>query len=191
MNEPTDPGTERRPSPPEVVSAAQLLRWYWLTTELVEIARRVGAGTGGSKAELTDAVAAALEGRSAPPGPVRRRSTSARQLEGELTLDTVVPAGQRCSQTLRAFFVRQVGPGFTFDAPMRSFIADRPGATLGDAVEHWHATRTTDRRDIDGQFELNRFTRQWYLDHPGGTRAELQTAWRAYRATPVDRRDRA
>lgn len=56
---------------------------------------------------------------------------------------------------------------------------------------HWHATRPTGPRDIDGQFELNRFTRQWYTDHPEGSRAELWQAWTVYRATPTDRRSQA
>lgn len=49
---------------------------------------------------------------------------------------------------------------------MRTFIADHAGANLGDAITHWHATRSADPRPIDAQFELNRFTRQWYFDHP-------------------------
>ena len=43
----------------------------------------------------------------------------------------------------------------------------------------------------DPQFELNRFTRQWYLDHPQGSRDDLRTAWVAYRSAPADQRGRA
>lgn len=93
---------------------------------------------------------------------------------------------------MRRWLTTAVGPTFRFDAAMREFLAATDGGTtLGDAVVHWHRTRSQPARAIDPQFELNRFTRQWHLDHPEGSRADLLAAWSAYRALPVDRRGRA
>lgn len=175
----------------EVSTGSELRRWYWLKTELAEMARRAGVSAAGSKQQLADRVAAVLDGEPLPAALPRRQQPTGRQLEGQLTMDTVIPVGQRCSQTLRAFFTTQIGAGFTFDAAMRAFIAQRAGSTLGDAATHWHTTRSSGLTEIGGQFELNRFTRQWYIDHPGATRTELQQAWAAYRTTPIDKRDRA
>ncbi len=189
---PTDrDGATLRPELSTSMTGAELRRWYWLRAELADLARRRGISTAGSKQQLTDRLVAVLDGDAMPPAAPRRRPAAARQLEGVLSLQTVIPAGQRCSQLLRAFFAAQVGAGFTFDAAMRSFITQGAGATLGDAIAYWHSSRSAGSREIGSQFELNRFTRQWYVDHPGGTRAELHQAWTVYRNTPTDQRGRA
>ena len=69
---------------------------------------------------------------------------------------------------------------------MRAFIGHREGATLSDAVDHWRRTRSEDRASIDQQFELNRFTRRWYAEHPGGRREQLLQDWAIHRGTPTD-----
>ena len=181
---------QARPALTPQLPGTELRRWYWLRSELADLARQVGVTAAGSKTQLTDRLAAALDGQPLPPESPRR-PTPAAQLDGVLSVDTVIPVGQRCSQLLRAFLTEQIGPAFTFDAAMRTFIADHAGATLGEVIGQWHATRSAGPRPIDAQFELNRFTRQWHLDHPGGTRDELRQAWTAYRNTPTDRRSQA
>lgn len=78
-----------------------------------------------------------------------------------------------------------------FDSAMRAHIADQAGSTLGEAISHWHATRSAAPAAIDAQFELNRFTRQWYLDNPGGRADDLRQAWKTCRLNPTDHRPRA
>lgn len=186
MTEPV-PG---RPPLTADLSGTEFLRWYWLKDELAGFARSIGQKATGSKAVLTERIAAALEGREfAEPSSSRRRSVQ--QLSGPLTESTVVPAGQRCSQVVRAWLTEQIGPGFRFDAPMREFFAQADGTqTLQDAVAHWHRTRAPDRRDIDPQFEYNRFTRAWHEAHPDGSKEQLLAAWNEYRSRPVDERGR-
>lgn len=114
---------EQRPALSGELSGSELQRWYWLRTELVELARQLGVSTVGGKAELTERLATVLDGLPAPAPTPRRRSSSAGQLEGELTVNTVIPSGQRCSEVLRGFFTAHIGAGFAFDGAMRSFIA--------------------------------------------------------------------
>lgn len=71
---------------------------------------------------------------------------------------------------------------------MREFIAAGAGRTLGEAVEHWRATRTGPPRAIGPQFELNRFSRDWHRSHPEGTPKERQEAWAQHRSLPADNR---
>lgn len=197
---PAEPDT--RPPIDAVKSGAELRRWYWLKTELVALARRRGVSPGGGKIELTERLATHLDGAALPvsTGHPGERADAARggrgpaaggagaQLTGPLTPATVIPAGQRSSQALRAFFTDAIGPGFRFDGPMREFIARGAGRTLGDAVDHWHATRNQPRGEIAPQFELNRFVRAWHEANPGGTHAEALAAWREHRALPADQR---
>lgn len=176
-----------RPALTPDLTAEELGRGYWLRVELAGFARSLGLPSGGAKADLTERIAAHLGGTT-PPAPVPARHRHG-PLPEPLTAATVVPADQRCTQQIRRWLLDVVGPGFRFDGPMRAFFADGDGSrTLGDAVAHWHHSRSRAARPIDPQFELNRFARQWHLDHPDGSRAEMLAAWAHYRALPLDRR---
>jgi len=180
--------TTTRPPLSACTSGAQLRRWYWTLAELTVMARALGVPLGGGKQALTERLAAALDGEQAVPPPPREATGG--QLSAPVAFDTVLPPGQRCSQVLRDFFQREVGPGFVFDAAMRSFIAEGAGRTLGDAVEHWHATREAAGRPapIGAQFELNRFLRRRRGTHPGEGRDAALAAWREYRSRPLEER---
>ena len=180
--------TEVRPSLTADISGAELQRWYWLKSELVDFARTLGIAPSGGKQELTARIVARLDGRALPAsGP--RRPAAADRLPEPLGPTTRIPSGQRCTQQLRGYFLDAIGPGFRFDAPMREFIAEGQGRTLAAAVEHWHATRTRRSPEIGAQFEFNQFVSRWHRHHPDGSREEALTAWRAHRATPVDARE--
>lgn len=174
-----------RPPLTAALTGAELLRWYWTLDELTGLARTMGVARHGGKAAVTARLAAALDGLPLPAAPARRRPATA-QLAEPVDGGTVIPAGQRCSQVLRRYFVEAIGPGFHFDAFMRDFIAGNAGRTLADAVAHWHATRpdAARPREIEGQFEFNRFTSAWHRENPAGTRAQALEAWYAHRALP-------
>jgi hypothetical protein len=175
-----------RPALSAQLTGAELRRWYWLLSELVGLARTLGVSTSGSKVELTERLCAVLDG--GPSAPPRGRRTSGVQLSGPLDDATVIPPGQRCTEHLRGYFVTQIGSGFRFDRSMRDFIGSGAGRTLGEAVDHWRATRSTTEREIEPQFELNRFTRAWYRTHPDGSRSDLLTAWQTHRSLPAELR---
>lgn len=187
----TDCGGPQRPPLDRTLSGSELLRWYWLKDELTSFARALGVRTTGSKDILAARIAAQLDGATFEE-PHRSKPVAAAQLKGRLTATTVIPRGQRCSQPVREWFVTQVGSSFGFDAAMRQFFADGDGTqTLQDALNHYRATRNGGPKTINAQFEYNRFTRSWHQANPNGTRTELLAAWRHYRATPADSRERA
>ncbi len=174
-----------RPPLTPALSGDELARWYWTLAELTGLARQLDVPRGGGKAVLTERLRAALDERPLPTAASRRRP-AARQLSAPVDGTTVIPEGQRCSQVLREFFHQAIGPGFHFDAHMRSYIAENPGRTLDEAVAHWHVTRAAAARpqEIGAQFEFNRFLRAWHTAHPTGTREEALAAWQAHRAAP-------
>ncbi len=178
-----------RPPLTGALTGTELRRWYWTRAELAFFARSLSLSTSGSKHQLTQRIADGLDGRPVSATKVVQRRTD--QLQGALTEATVIPRGQRCSQPLREWFRTEIGPEFRFDQAMRDFFArTRGSATLADAVAHWHQTRRQEPNPIGPQFELNRFTRRWYAEHPAGDRAHLMAAWREYRSLPVDARGR-
>lgn len=174
---------------PELVAglgADEFGRWYWTKAELVAFARTLGVGTSGDKAAVTARITAALSGRdpvaATRPAPVRNR------LAEPLGPCTVIPDGVVLSASLRAWFVDQVGPSFRFNGQLRWFLRHQPGATLGDALDHYRATLDDPAGPIGEQFEYNRFTRQWARDHRGASPAEIRAAWWRHRNTASDRR---
>lgn len=186
-----DHPASHRPPLDEGITGAEFGRWYWLKEELVVFARRLGIPASGSKQDLADRIRGRLDGEAVEATPVTSRRAG-RQLSGTLSSDTVIPPGQRCSQAVREWLVREAGDRFHFDAPMRAFFADADGTTtLGDALAHYRSTRSAGPREIDAQFEYNRFTRAWRSAHPDRPRSELLAAWREYRDTPVGVRGRA
>ncbi|WP_091412603.1 DUF6434 domain-containing protein [Friedmanniella luteola] len=177
--------TESRPPLTDELSGPELLRWYWTRAELLRFARASGLDASGDKQALTAKVAAHLDGAPAPRAAPRRPPPPP-PLPEPLSPDTVIPAGQRCTQQLRRHLTAVVGPSFRFDAAMRDFVAGGAGRTLGAAADHWSRTRGRPRPAIGAQFELNRFLRDWHHDHPAGTRAEALEAWQVRRALPVE-----
>lgn len=110
------------------------------------------------------------------------------RLEGKLNRQTVIPEGLVLSRHLREWFEAELGPGFRFDRHLREFLRDGAGRNLGDAVDHYRATRDAEPGEIEPQFELNRFTRLWWQENPRGTREDLERAWRSYRDAPAESR---
>ncbi len=177
--------TKVRPDLSAALSAEEFDRWYWTKVELATFARSLGVSASGSKMEIADRIRATLDGSVAISPPRRTRN----RLNAPMAENSVIPANVILSRELREWFVEHAGAGFHFNGHMREFLATGEGATLGAAVQHWHATKDVPVTEIAPQFELNRFTRQWRKDHPNGTHQELMAAWHHHRATPTDQRN--
>jgi hypothetical protein len=175
-----------RPDPVAGLSAAEFARWYWTKAEVVAFARTLGVATSGDKAAVTARIIAALSGGD--PRDVKAQRPVRTHVAEPLGPATVIPDGVVLSRTLRDWFVTQVGPSFRFNGQLRWFLRHHPGATLGDALDHYRATAGDPGGPIGQQFEYNRFTRQWADDHPGATAAEIRAAWWRHRSTPTDQR---
>jgi SAP domain-containing new25/Domain of unknown function (DUF6434) len=187
----SDPGLvsfgEVRPVLSSDLSGEELQRWYWMKAELVGLARVLGVSTGGGKVALTERIVAALDGRVAEHRPTARKARSSR-LPEPLTRDTVVGPRQASTQQLRTFLEREIGKRFSFDAHMRDFLASDTDKTLGQVVDHWHASRHAPRPETPPQLELIRFTKAWHVAHPAGTAEQCRAAWKEYRGLPTDKR---
>jgi Domain of unknown function (DUF6434) len=106
-----------------------------------------------------------------------------------LTSQTVLGPKQASSQQLRTFFTEAIGPRFSYDIHMRTFLASNETKTLGEAVAHWYATRNTVKPETLPQLELVRFTKAWHRAHPAGTQLQCRAAWKHYKSLPVDQRE--
>jgi hypothetical protein len=179
---------ERRPDLTSALSGEEFRRWYWLKRELDAFARSVGLSTLGGKETVAERIARWLEDGESAPGDRPHARSRVSPAPGDLTRHTPVRTGQRMTAQVRAFMVRECGAGFRFDRYMRAFFAREDARTLGDAIDHWFATRGLPNVGIEPQFEYNRFVRAWRAAHPGATHPDVVAAWQAHRALPVERR---
>ena len=156
---------------------------YWLKRELVAFCRQYGLPTSGAKAALAQRIEVFLE--TGEVEQVREAPRPKGKMPEQFTRDTVIGPGWRCSQSLRAFFEREIGPRFHFDGVMRDFIKrDGVGKTLQDAIDAWHEERRKPRleKEIAPQFEYNRHIREFFKGNEGATLQEAIAAWEEKKA---------
>jgi len=161
---------------------------YWLKLELLAFCRANGLCVGGSKLELSDRIAYFLSTGLTPSTSCKSKPRT--RMPEQFDLESVIAPGWRCSAQLRSFLEQHLGPTFRFNALMRHFILERPGSTLGQAIEAYRADKINPKTtEIAPQFEYNRFTRDFRKTHPKATREELIQAWHEHRNTPKSQRD--
>jgi SAP domain-containing new25/Domain of unknown function (DUF6434) len=165
-----------RPSLTNTLSPEEFESWYWLKQELVEFCQQHQIPSAGSKSEVSEKIPAFL--RKAPP-PKVRVSIKKGEMPAHFLLTTVIGIGWRCNPALGAFFREQCGKGFRFNAAVRNFIHTQVGATLADAVNCYVASVApgAPQQPIIPQNEYNRFTREFFDENPGATRAQALAGW--------------
>lgn len=172
-----------RPALTPALTPAEFGRFYWLKEELVAFCRQQHLSTGGSKQDLTQRITSHLAGEKPPIEPARRLARAV-NMPKTFTRSTVIGSGWRCSQELRAFFEREIGPRFHFDAVMRELIHQGYGQTLEAAILRWEAARLNPTpRQIGPQFEYNQHIRDYFQAHPGGSLQDAIRTWKEKRQT--------
>src|SRR5689334_21596944 len=129
----------KRPALTKTISIDDFAAHYWLKSELVAFCCTYGISASGGKLDIARRIRKFLStGRKtnrATPNAVTVAVIHAR-----LTRDTVIGAGWRCSESVRAFFQGEVGRSFRFNAAMRDFIHRGVGRTLGEGIAVWDAS---------------------------------------------------
>jgi hypothetical protein len=182
----------QRPVLSPSLESAEFRRWYWLKQELVDFAKHEGISTTGDKPTLADRIGFFLDRVDPDEASAKTRTvrnTVSRRLPEPLTSETILGPKQASSQQLRSFFVAAIGPQFSYDIHMRTFLASDRTKTLGEAVAHWHASRNTAKHETLPQLELVRFTKAWHKANPTGSQTACRAAWQRYKELPVDERD--
>jgi hypothetical protein len=181
-----------RPSLSPALAAKEFRRWYWLKEELIAFAKQERLSTTGDKPTLANRIELFLSGldpKIASATTQAARQTVSKRLAEPLTPATVLGPKQASSQQLRRYFKQAIGPSFSYDIHMRTFLASDHTKTLGEAVEHWHASRNAMKPDTLPQLELVRFMKAWHQANPTGTQMECRAAWQRYKDLPIDERE--
>jgi hypothetical protein len=177
-----------RPPLTKHLSPEDFRSFYWLKQELMEFCREHGLATTGSKKDLELRVETCLRTGSATEKPAqggapRVKGQMPRPMPLEFRRETVIGPGWRCSQALRAFFEREIGPQFHFNGLMRDFIKHGAGKTLQEAIKAWETEQQPKAaKEIAPQFEYNRHMREYFQAHPGAALPEAIQAWKDKKA---------
>jgi hypothetical protein len=165
-----------RPALTNTLSAEEFERWYWLKQELVAFCQQHQISSVGSKPEVSEKISVFL--RNAPL-PKTRVPSKRGEMPNQLMLTTVIGEGWKCNPLLGAFFRTHCGKSFRFNATVRNFIHTQVGATLADAVHCYVASVApgAPKQPIIAQNEYNRFTREFFAENPGATRAQALAGW--------------
>ncbi|MEX1110915.1 MAG: DUF6434 domain-containing protein [Chthoniobacterales bacterium] len=136
----------KKPALTPRTAPADFRSFYWRKDELARFRRRQKLPAAGSKAELAAGIVRFLEtGKIPPKKSAGRRSRAMSAMPRELRRDTVMGTGWRCREMLRAFFVREIGPQFHFNQPMRDFVRHGAGRTLQEGIDIWKAAHKVPR----------------------------------------------
>jgi hypothetical protein len=171
-----------RPELTAHISLTDFREFYWLKEELVDFCRLQGLPATGSKAEISAGIEHFLETGNISAVAKSRRTTAC--MPDSLSRDTVIGTDWHCSEPLRAFFVREIGPQFHFNGTMRDIIQNGAGKTLQDAIDVWYdsSSTTSIKKEIAPQFEYNQHMRDFFAENPEKTRQEAIEAWNAKKA---------
>jgi hypothetical protein len=169
---------------PQDIDLVAFLDSYWHRASLAQYCQDKDLPTTGPKTALTERITAYLSGQKSP----KIKSNARCEMPTIFTRDTVIGKNWRCTQDLRAFFQSQTETRFTFNKPMRDFIADGAGKTLAEALKTWEDTKNIRTETIEPQFEYNRFMRRFFEENKGADLSSAFTAWKTHRDTPKSQR---
>lgn len=158
---------------------------YWLRSELAQFCRDTGLSSTGSKADLTNRIAAMLGRKEIPLSAHKPRNG---KMPDRLTLDSVIGAGWRCSAAMRAVIAEHLGQQIRFDALLRDLIHRGEGRTVREIAAEWQGAEKNAPQEIAPQFEYNRFVRAYRQANAGAAHREVVAAWHEYRALPRSER---
>ena len=89
---------------------------------------------------------------------------------GPITEETIIERDIVCSEKHRAFFSEKIGKSFSFNVPFRKWLKANAGKTYGDATRAYYRIleeKKLTKTEIGGQFEYNRYIRDFFADNPG------------------------
>lgn len=173
---------ETRPQLSSKLNEAEFRSYYYLKEELMDFCRQNGLPISGGKPELTERIAAFLNGQTvtpAEPRPSRRRSSGSAQ---PLADASRIGPEFVCTQQHRDYFRSRLGSSFSFNVAFQQWLKAHPEKTLAEACEAFleiRAEKKKGKTEIGRQFEYNTYIRDFFEANPGRSLAEAIRCWKA------------
>lgn len=182
----------KRPSFHRIKTGTEFRTWYWLKSELEEIAVSLGIPKSGKKEVLLDRIEYFMDNNRLPPEqPTRTSSVSRFNWAREpLSLDTRITDTVSFGPNFRSFMKQHIGKRFSCHSDFMDWVKSNTGKTLFDAVEAWEQleARKKDpsfRRKIASYNMYNQYVRDFIDHHPAATIREARTCWLKKKEFPM------
>ena len=184
-----------RPDIKDILTGSELKRWYWLKQELVDHCKATNLTYDGSKFDILDQIADALDNPSEKPTQpkISKKSISKFNWHTEtLSLDTIISDNYKNTQNVRHFFIEHLGNKFHFSIPLMDFMKISIGKTLQNAVNEWQRLnkQSKDKKfksEIPEGNQYNRYVRDFFADNPNMTVEQARHFWKLKRRLPLGR----
>lgn len=158
--------------------------FYYLKRELVDFCRENGLPVSGGKIELTDRIAHFLDTGSILESFPRKRSAAN---VGTITETTIIEQNIVCSENHRAFFLKKIGNGFSFNVRFQKWLKTNAGKTYADAIQAYYQIleeKKLSKTTIGKQFEYNAYIRDFFADNHGRSLNEAIVCWKYKKSLP-------
>ena len=184
-----------RPDIKIIQNGEELKRWYWLKQELVDHCKLTNLSYSGSKFDILDRIANALDNREnikQKPATSKKITSKVDWHSEELRLYTIITDSYKNSQNVRHFFIQHCGGKFHFSIPLMDFMKNNCGKTLQDAVNEWQRLNEQSKdknfkSEIPEGNQYNKYIRDFFADNPYMTIEQARHFWKLKRSLPLGR----
>jgi hypothetical protein len=181
-----------RPDIINIQTGEEFKKWYWLKEEVVAYCKQTQLSYVGSKFQIIERIANALDNDLVPNTQLEKRGISSKMEwhKAQLTLETVITDSYKNGPNVRRFFVEYCGTHFSFNIEFMAWMKANVGKTLKDAVDEWLRIKAlsedkTHKSVIPKGNQYNQYLRDFFADNPDKTMKEARFFWQLKRALPL------
>jgi hypothetical protein len=182
-----------RPDIYKIKTSKEVKKWYWLKKELVDFCKLTNLSYVGTKFEILDRIATALDLGFVKTQKVTHSKKTISKFDWSksiLTLDTIITDSYKNGQNTRVFFKEHCGENFHFSIPFMNYMKNNCGKTLHDAINEWQRL-DEQRKDKNFKSEIpegnqyNKYIRDFFADNPNMTIKQARHFWKLKRSLPL------
>ena len=159
------------------LNAEEFKEYYFLKEDLKDFCRSEGLKVSGSKEDLENRIIHYLSTGEKLNEP--RITQFSNESKSEISLDSRLGENFKCSEDKRAFFKKEIGPGFKFKVKFQKWLKSNPDKTYREAIEAYHEIQSSkEKTKIDKQFQYNQYIRDFFEDNDDKSLDDAIKCWK-------------
>jgi hypothetical protein len=160
-------------------SKQELYDTYFLKEDLIKLCKEHNLPINGSKENLLEYIGNFIENK---PVEKIKIKTKIKNNSFEPSLEKIIDGNYGNNEIHRPFFTKTIGEHFKFNVAFMNWMKENKGKkTYKDAIEIYNKIlldkKHGKKTEIGKQFEYNQYTRDFFEDNPGLSRAECIKCW--------------
>ena len=176
----------QRPTLNKNIKIEDFKDFYWLKEELIIFCREQEIITSGGNIEITKRIEKfLLTGiKITKSEKIKTRPNSQFDWNNEkITKQTKITDNYKNSENVREFFLENIGTSFKFNVKFMNWMKSNVGLNMTDAISEWNKIdferkNNKNEKEIEPQFEYNRYIRDFMKDNPSSDRNTAIKCWK-------------